>query len=100
MHCPLLGNHPRPVPQGRRRATDSFWSPRGRPAAAAYQRGEDGVHRAFGLGVLTATSAGIARIVVFAEPDLVARVSLPRVHPRGASSASDSPGADLVVVDD
>src|SRR5215468_4331621 len=37
----------------------------GQPAAAAYLRGPDGVHRAFGLAVLTVTGTGIARIVVF-----------------------------------
>jgi RNA polymerase sigma-70 factor (ECF subfamily) len=51
----------------------------GQPAAAAYHRDDDGVHRAFGLGVLTVTSAGIARILVFGEPDLVPKFGLPRV---------------------
>ena len=37
----------------------------GQPAAAAYQRGDDGRYRAFGLGVLTATGEGIAKITVF-----------------------------------
>jgi len=37
----------------------------GQPAAAAYQRGDDGLYRAFGLGVLTATEDGIAKISVF-----------------------------------
>jgi hypothetical protein len=37
---------------------------------------------AFGLGVLTVTDAGIARIVVFGGgPDLVAKFGLPPVHP-------------------
>jgi RNA polymerase sigma-70 factor (ECF subfamily) len=49
----------------------------GQPTAAAYRRGSDGVHRAFGLGVLTVTRTGIARITVFAGPDLVARCGLP-----------------------
>jgi RNA polymerase sigma-70 factor (ECF subfamily) len=53
----------------------------GQPAAAAYHRNSDGVHRAFGLGVLTVTSTGIARIVVFGGSDLVARFGLSRVHP-------------------
>jgi RNA polymerase sigma-70 factor, ECF subfamily len=54
----------------------------GQPAAAAYHRGRDGIHRAFGLGVLTVTEAGIARISVFGGgPDLVARFGLPPVHP-------------------
>ena len=37
----------------------------GQPAAAAYQRGDDGRYRAFGLGVLTVTGEGIAKITVF-----------------------------------
>jgi len=37
----------------------------GQPAAAAYQRGDDGLYRAFGLGVLTVTGNGIAKITVF-----------------------------------
>jgi RNA polymerase sigma-70 factor (ECF subfamily) len=45
----------------------------GQPAAVAYLRGADGVHRAFGLAVLTVTSAGIARITVFGDPGLVTR---------------------------
>jgi RNA polymerase sigma-70 factor (ECF subfamily) len=54
----------------------------GQPAAAAYRRGGDGIHRAYGLGVLTATGAGIARILVFGGGlDLVARFGLPPVHP-------------------
>jgi RNA polymerase sigma-70 factor, ECF subfamily len=38
----------------------------GQPAAVAYYRGEP-----FGLAVLTVTHAGISRIVVFGDPDLV-----------------------------
>ncbi|TDD35311.1 sigma-70 family RNA polymerase sigma factor [Actinomadura sp. KC06] len=54
----------------------------GQPAAAAYRRDEDGVHRAFGLGVLTVTDEGIARILVFGGgPDLVGGFGLPPVHP-------------------
>jgi RNA polymerase sigma-70 factor (ECF subfamily) len=50
----------------------------GQPAAAAYYRDGDGTHRAYGLGVLTVTPAGIARITVFGGgPDLVARFGLP-----------------------
>jgi RNA polymerase sigma-70 factor (ECF subfamily) len=53
-------------------------SANGQPAAAAYARDGDGVHRAFGLGVLTVTDAGIARIIVFGGgADLVARFGLP-----------------------
>ncbi|HEX4093811.1 MAG TPA: sigma-70 family RNA polymerase sigma factor [Trebonia sp.] len=50
----------------------------GQPAAAAYRRGDDGVYRAFGLGVLTAASDGIAKITVFGGgPRLVESFGLP-----------------------
>ncbi|MUN37407.1 sigma-70 family RNA polymerase sigma factor [Actinomadura sp. NEAU-AAG5] len=50
----------------------------GQPAAAAYLRDAGGTHRAFGLGVLTATPRGIARVTVFSGgPDLFARLGLP-----------------------
>ena len=54
----------------------------GQPAAAGYLRDGDGVHRAFGLGVLTVTDAGIARVLVYGGgPGLVTRFGLPSVHP-------------------
>ena len=49
----------------------------GQPAAVTYLRGADGVHRAFGLAVLTVTATGIARIVVFGDPRLVTRFGFP-----------------------
>ena len=49
----------------------------GQPAAAAYRRGADGALRAFGIAVLTVTPTGIARIVVFGDPDLVTTFGLP-----------------------
>ena len=53
----------------------------GQPAAVAYQRDRDGKLHAFGLGVLSATDAGIARIFVFGGgPDLIATFGLPAVH--------------------
>ncbi len=52
----------------------------GQPAAAAYLRGPDGTHQAFGLAVLTATGAGIARITVFGDPGLVTRFGFPPVR--------------------
>jgi RNA polymerase sigma-70 factor (ECF subfamily) len=52
----------------------------GQPAAATYLRGPDGVHRAFGLAVLTVTGTGIARIVVFGDPGLVTRSGFPPVR--------------------
>jgi RNA polymerase sigma-70 factor (ECF subfamily) len=49
----------------------------GQPAAAAYVRDADGVHRAYGVGVLSTTATGIKRIVVFAGADVVARFGFP-----------------------
>jgi RNA polymerase sigma-70 factor (ECF subfamily) len=50
----------------------------GQPAAATYHRGADGAYHAFGLGLLTVTPAGIARITVFGGgPGLVAKCGLP-----------------------
>jgi RNA polymerase sigma-70 factor, ECF subfamily len=51
------------------------------PAAAAYRRGRDGAHHAYAIVVLTATAAGIGRIVVFGDPGLFARFGLPPAHP-------------------
>ncbi len=54
----------------------------GQPAAGAYQRDRRGVHRAFGLGVLTTTDTGVSRITVFpGGPDLLRAFDLPSVHP-------------------
>ena len=54
----------------------------GQPAAAAYYRDGDGTYHAYGLGVLTVTRAGIARITVFGGgPDLIAKFGLPSTHP-------------------
>jgi RNA polymerase sigma-70 factor, ECF subfamily len=52
----------------------------GQPAAAAYHR-RDGMYRAYAIVVLTATTTGIARIVVFGDPGLFARFGLPRILP-------------------
>jgi RNA polymerase sigma-70 factor, ECF subfamily len=49
----------------------------GQPAAAAYRRGSDGAYRAYGIVVLTVSSTGIARIVVFGDPGLFGRFGLP-----------------------
>jgi RNA polymerase sigma-70 factor (ECF subfamily) len=55
----------------------------GQPAAAAYQRGDDGHYRAFGLGVLTVTADGIAKITVFGGgARLVEAFGLPAVANR------------------
>jgi RNA polymerase sigma-70 factor, ECF subfamily len=50
----------------------------GQPAAVAYQRDPDGTYRAFGIGVLTVTPSGIARITVFGGgPEVVAGFGFP-----------------------
>jgi RNA polymerase sigma-70 factor, ECF subfamily len=55
----------------------------GQPAAAAYQRGDDGLYRAFGLGVLTVTGHGIAKISVFGGgARLVESFGLPALRSR------------------
>ncbi len=53
----------------------------GQPAAAAYRRGADGVHHAFGIALLTTTSSGINRITLFGDPALFAKFGLPPVVP-------------------
>jgi RNA polymerase sigma-70 factor, ECF subfamily len=63
-------------------------SANGQPAAAAYLRGPDGTHRAFGIAVLTATRTGISRIVVFGDPGLVTRFGFPAVATLRAGSGS------------
>jgi RNA polymerase sigma-70 factor (ECF subfamily) len=55
-------------------------SANGQPAVAAYFRGEDGVHRAFAISVLTTTTTGIARITLFSA-DLVGTFDFPPVCP-------------------
>jgi RNA polymerase sigma-70 factor (ECF subfamily) len=50
----------------------------GQPAAAAYLRGESGIHEAYGIAVLTVTRNGIGRIVVFGDPDLVTTFGFPQ----------------------
>jgi RNA polymerase sigma-70 factor, ECF subfamily len=52
----------------------------GQPAAAAYLRGEDGDYHAYGIAVLTSTTTGVARIVVFGDPGLLPRFGLPPVQ--------------------
>ncbi|HEY5986288.1 MAG TPA: RNA polymerase subunit sigma-70, partial [Streptosporangiaceae bacterium] len=63
-------------------------SANGQPAAAAYHRGADGTYRAYGIVVLTATTTGIARIVVFGDSGLLARFGLPPVQPAAAAAPS------------
>ena len=63
----------------------------GQPAAAAYLRGADGRYRAYGIVVLTVTATGIAQIVVFADPGLLARFGLPPALPAGSRHAAPAP---------
>jgi RNA polymerase sigma-70 factor, ECF subfamily len=49
----------------------------GQPALAEYQRGPDGVYRAFGVQVLTVSAAGIVRIVAFLDPALPVKSGFP-----------------------
>ncbi|HZE31308.1 MAG TPA: sigma-70 family RNA polymerase sigma factor [Actinoallomurus sp.] len=53
----------------------------GQPAAGAYLRGADGVHRAHGIQVLTVRTTGITRIDTFLEPGLFAAFGLPATYP-------------------
>ena len=60
----------------------------GQPAAAAYRRGSDGIHRAYAIVVLTATTTGISQIVVFGDPGLFGRFGFPPVHPASRPDAT------------
>lgn len=60
----------------------------GQPAVAAYLRGDDGVHRAHAVHVLTTTASGISRIVAFLDPSMFAGFGLPQIHARTAVTAS------------
>jgi RNA polymerase sigma-70 factor (ECF subfamily) len=55
----------------------------GQPAVAAYRRGEDGAHAAFGVAVLDVTAGGIRRILVVGGADVVARFGFPPAAPGG-----------------
>jgi RNA polymerase sigma-70 factor, ECF subfamily len=52
-------------------------SANGQPALAAYQRDPDGVHRAHVVQVLACTTAGVAHVVAFRDPGLLAAFGLP-----------------------
>jgi RNA polymerase sigma-70 factor (ECF subfamily) len=51
----------------------------GQPATITYRRGPDGSYRAFGVAVLTVTTTGIRRIVLFGDPTLVAHFGQPPI---------------------
>jgi RNA polymerase sigma-70 factor (ECF subfamily) len=53
----------------------------GQPAAAHYRRGNDGLHHAHALHVLTAGAEGVlAAITVFLNPELFAAFGLPETR--------------------
>lgn len=56
-------------------------SANGQPAAAGYCRAPDGTYRGYGVIVLTATSAGISKIVSFGDPELLPKFGFPTVLP-------------------
>jgi RNA polymerase sigma-70 factor, ECF subfamily len=58
----------------------------GQPAAAAYLRQRDGVHRAHAIHVLTVTGSGIARIVAFVDERLFPTFGLPLELPAAPST--------------
>jgi RNA polymerase sigma-70 factor (ECF subfamily) len=49
----------------------------GQPAFAAYMLGNDGVHRAHAVQVLTITRSGLSRVVSFNDAGLFATFGLP-----------------------
>jgi hypothetical protein len=53
----------------------------GQPAFAAYMRGNDGVHRAHAVQVLTVTPSGLSRVVSFNDSGLLAVFGLPESVP-------------------
>ncbi|MFD0689872.1 sigma-70 family RNA polymerase sigma factor [Actinomadura fibrosa] len=64
----------------------------GQPAVAMYGRGEDGVHRAHAVMVLSIRDTGIARIVAFREPGLFALFGLPDALPLLPPALRTAPG--------
>lgn len=56
------------------------------PAHAMYKRGDDGVHRAHGLVVLTVAGARIDRLTVFVGGGWVSAFGLPGVRAAGATT--------------
>jgi RNA polymerase sigma-70 factor (ECF subfamily) len=67
----------------------------GQPSFAAYQRGRDGLYRAHAVLVLTVTTTGIARIVIFLDPGLFRVFDLPPEH--AAAAAGSARARDLAV---
>jgi RNA polymerase sigma-70 factor (ECF subfamily) len=71
----------------------------GQPAAAAYLRGSDGAYQAYAIVVLTATSTGIARIVVFGDPGLFSVFGLPMSRPAAARRLAPVAASPLALAD-
>jgi len=59
----------------------------GQPAFAAYLRGHDGVHRAHAVQVLTVSASGIARVVSFNQPELLATFGMAQTLPSATGAA-------------
>jgi RNA polymerase sigma-70 factor, ECF subfamily len=59
----------------------------GQPAFAAYLRGHDGVHRAHAVQVLTVSASGIAHVVSFNQPELLATFGMAQTLPSAAGAA-------------
>jgi RNA polymerase sigma-70 factor (ECF subfamily) len=59
----------------------------GQPAAAAYLRSPDGVYRAYAIVVLTMSTMGIARLVVFGDTGLFPVFGFAHVLPPAAASS-------------
>jgi RNA polymerase sigma-70 factor (ECF subfamily) len=53
----------------------------GQPAFGLYMRGEDGVHRAFQLQVVTLSPSGVSHVGAFFDIGLFETFGLPEVHP-------------------
>jgi RNA polymerase sigma-70 factor (ECF subfamily) len=54
----------------------------GQPAFVGYVRDTEGIHRPYGVTVLTVTGDGISRVTSFGEPDLVTAFGFPVRAPR------------------
>ena len=60
----------------------------GQPAAAAYLRGADGVYRSYAIVVLTVSTMGIARLVVFGDTGLFPIFGFAQVLPPAPAAAA------------
>jgi RNA polymerase sigma-70 factor (ECF subfamily) len=63
----------------------------GQPAFALYMLGEDGVHRAFQIQVLTLSSEGVSHATVFFDTSLFAKFGLPESLPKQTVPADPQP---------